>query len=71
LQERIFTKIISILNEDQRVELAKITDQNQWVNGKVYEYLATQISNYESFMEKTYQEFEDMYLKEYKHFSKK
>jgi hypothetical protein len=29
LQERIFTKIISILNEDQRVELAKITDQNQ------------------------------------------
>jgi len=70
LQERLFTKIISILNEDQRIKLVSITNENQWINWKVYEYLVSQISNYEDFMEKTYQEFEDMYLREYKNFSK-
>lgn len=70
LQERVFTKIIVELDENQRVELNKITNQNKWIDGKVYEFLFNQIPNYEDFIEWVYKEFENMYLSDYKHFSK-
>ena len=70
LQERVFTKIIVTLDENKRVELNKITDENKWIEGKVYEFLSENIDNYENFIANVYDEFEDMYIKEYKHFSK-
>ena len=37
----------------------------------IYDYLNKTIPNYDEFIQKVYQEFENMYLKGYKHFSKK
>lgn len=70
LQEWIMTNIVSMLSSNQASELTIITEQNRWINGKVYEYLSKQILDYEDYLEKIYKDFEDMYLKEYKHFSK-
>lgn len=70
LQERVFTNIIAKLNPEQRKELIKLTEDKNYVSWKAYEYLSSVISNYEKFIEKVYDDFEKMYLENFKEFSK-
>jgi len=71
LQEWVFTNIISKLNPDQRKKIVEITWNDNYVTWKAYEYLSSVIENYEGFIWKVYDDFEKMYLKNFKEFSKK
>ena len=70
LQERVFTNIIAKLNPEQRKELIKLTEDKNYVSWKAYEYLCSVIPNYEWFIGKVYDDFEKMYLENFKEFSK-
>ena len=70
LEEWVFTNIISTLNESQRAELIKITDNKEYKSWKAYEFLSTVIPHYEDFIKKVYEDFEKMYKENVKAFSK-
>ena len=70
LQERVFTNIIAKLNPEQRNELTKLTEDKNYISWKAYEYLASAIPDYEEFIQKVYDDFEKMYLENFKEFSK-
>ena len=70
LQERVFTNIIKKLSPEQRKELIAITDGEQYTSWKAYEFLVKAIPDYEHFIENVYNEFEKMYLENYKRYSK-
>ena len=70
LQERVFTSIIAKLNPEQRNELTKLTEDKNYISWKAYEYLSSVIPNYEEFIGKIYDDFEKMYLENFKEFSK-
>ena len=70
LQERVFTNIIKKLSPEQRKELFAITDGKQHTSWKAYEFLVKAIPDYEHFIENVYNEFEKMYLENYKRYSK-
>lgn len=70
LQEWIFTNIVSKLTADQRQKLIQITEKDNYITWKAYEYLSSVIENYEDFIWKVYDDFEKMYLKNFKEFSK-
>ena len=71
LEEWVFTNIISRLSESQRKEIIKITDKKNYSSWEAYEYLSKAIPNYEGFMKKVYEEFEETYKVNFKKFSKK
>ena len=70
LQERVFTNIIKKLSPERRKELIAITDNEQYISWKAYEFLVKAIPDYEHFIENVYNEFEKMYLENYKRYSK-
>jgi len=70
LQEWVFTNIVSKLTADQRQKLIQITENDNYITWKAYEYLSSVIENYEDFIWKVYDDFEKMYLKNFKEFSK-
>jgi hypothetical protein len=49
--------------------LISITDDNQYMSWKAYEFLVKVIPNYEHFIENVYKEFEKMYLENCKRYS--
>ncbi len=69
LEERVFTNIIKRLSPDQREQLIAITDDKQYTSWKAYKFLLNTIPNYEHFIENVYNEFERMYLENYKRYS--
>lgn len=69
LEEWVFTNIIKKLSPEQRKELINITDNKQYTSWKAYEFLVKAIPNYEHFIENVYEEFEKMYLENYKLYS--
>ena len=70
LEERVFTNIIKKLSPEQRKQLIATTDDKQYTSWKAYEFLVKAIPNYEHFIENVYDEFEKMYLENYKRYSK-
>ena len=70
LQERVFTNIIKKLSPEQRKQLITITDSEQYTSWKAYEFLVKAVPDYEHFIENVYDEFEKMYLENYKRYSK-
>lgn len=70
LQERVFTNIIAKLNPEQRNELTKLTEDKNYISWNAYEYLCSVIPDYERFIQKVYDDFEKMYLENFKEFSK-
>lgn len=69
LEEWVFTNIIKKLSPEQRKQLISITDDNQYMSWKAYEFLVKVIPNYEHFIENVYKEFEKMYLENCKRYS--
>ena len=70
LQERVFTNIIKKLSTEQRKQLIATTDGEQYTSWKAYKFLVKAIPDYEHFIENVYNEFERMYLENYKRYSK-
>lgn len=70
LEEWVFTNIMSKLNNEQREKLVSITENNNYISWKAYEYLNQVIPNYEKFIWKVYDDFEKMYLTNFKEFMK-
>jgi len=70
LQERVFTNIMAKLNPDQRKHLINLTENKNYVSWETYNYLCSVIPNYEQFIQKVYDDFEKMYLENFKEFSK-
>ena len=69
LEEWVFTNIIKKLSPEQRKQLISISDDNQYMSWKAYEFLVKVIPNYEHFIENVYKEFEKMYLENCKRYS--
>lgn len=70
LEERVFTNIIRRLSPEQRKQLVAMTDEKQYTSWKAYKFLVKAIPDYEHFIESVYDEFEKMYLKSFKEYSK-
>jgi len=70
LEERVFTNIVKKLSPEQRKQLITITEDDQYMSWKAYDFLKKEIPNYENFIENIYDEFEKMYLDNYKIYSK-
>jgi len=70
LNDRVLTNVVSKLNEDQ---LATFTDlaEKKADETVIYNYLLSVIPDYENFIWKVYDDFEKMYIKNFKEFSKK
>lgn len=67
LYDRVMTHIVGQIDEkDGQWFLDKL--ETEWVTPEVADYLKTKIPNFQEFLEKTYDEFETMYLKELKNF---
>ena len=66
LEERVFTNIIKELSPEQRKELINITDSGQYTSWRAYKFLVKAIPNYEHFIENVYNEFEKIYLGNFK-----
>jgi hypothetical protein len=58
------------LNPDQRKQLINLTENKNYVSWETYNYLCSVISDYEKFIGKVYDDFEKMYLENFKEFSK-
>jgi len=69
LYDRVMTHIIEKIDEKDGQWFLDILEK-QWVTPEVAEYLKTKIPNFSEFLEKVYNDFETMYLKEFKHFTK-
>lgn len=69
LYDRVMTHIVGqIKEEDGQWFLDKL--EAEGVTPEVADYLKSKIPNFQEFLEKTYDEFETMYLKELKNFEK-
>lgn len=69
LYDRVMTHIIGQINEkDGEWFLDKL--EKEWVTAETADYLKSKIPNFQQFLEKTYNDFETMYLKELKSFEK-
>ena len=69
LEERVFTNIIKELSPDKRKQLIAITDDKLYKSWKAYEFLVKSIPNYEDFIRGVYENFEKMYLENFKNYS--
>lgn len=69
LYNRIITHIAEQIDDEKGQATIDILE-NEWVTPEVAEYLKTNIPNFQEFLEKTYKEFETMYLKEFEVFDK-
>ena len=70
LQDRVFTNILAKLTPDQRNHFTNVIDSKDYNSWQAYKYLCSVIPNYENFIWKVYDDFEKMYLKNFKEFWK-
>ncbi len=69
LYDRVITHIVDEINEKDSHWLLDALEENG-VTPEVAEYLKSKIPNFPEFLEKVYNDFETMYLKEFKAFEK-
>lgn len=69
LNDRVLTNVIWKLNEEQLATFTELAG-NKSNESEIYEYLSSVIPDYERFIEKVYNDFEKMYLENFKEFSK-
>ena len=69
LIDRVMTNIASMLTEEQLKWFNELFKKNG-IDNKMYDYLAKEIPGYERFIDQVYDDFEKMYLEEYKRFQK-
>lgn len=67
LYDRVMTHIVDKIDEKDGQKFLEILE-TKWVTPEVAEYLKTKIPNFGEFLEKVYNDFETMYLKEFKNF---
>jgi len=63
--DRVMTNIAAKFTDEQAEKFMELVEKKS-PETEIYQYLDKTIPNYEKFMEKVYDEFETMYLKEYK-----
>ena len=68
LEEWVMNHIMWKLTDDQLYDYTQLIKSHA-DDKKIHAYLNKTIIDYDNFIQKVYQEFEDMYLKEYKNFS--
>jgi len=69
LYDRVMTHIVGKIDEKDGQWFLDILE-NTWVTPEVADYLKDKIPNFPEFLEKVYNDFETMYLKEFKWFEK-
>ncbi len=69
LYDRVMTHIVGKIDEKDGQWFLDILEK-QWVTPEVADYLKSKIENFPEFLEKVYDDFETMYLKEFKSFEK-
>lgn len=69
LYDRVMTHIVGQIDEKDGQWFLDILEE-KWVTPEVADYLKTKISNFPEFLDKVYDDFETMYLKEFKSFEK-
>lgn len=69
LDDRVLTNVVWKLNEEQLATFTELA-ANKSKESEIYKYLSSVIPNYEKFIEKVYDDFEKMYLENFKEFSK-
>lgn len=69
LYDRVMTHIIEKIDEKDGQWFLE-TIETKGVTPEVTEYLKSKIENFPEFMEKVYEDFQTMYLKEFKNFEK-
>jgi hypothetical protein len=67
LYDRVISNIMEQIEEKDREKILD-TLETKGVTAEVTEYLTSKIPNFPEFMEKTYNEFETMYLENFKKF---
>lgn len=67
LYDRVMTHIVDKIDEKDGQWFLDILEK-KWVTPEVAEYLKTKITNFPEFLEKIYNDFETMYLKNFKSF---
>lgn len=67
LYDRVMTHIVSQITEKDGQKFLDILEE-QGVTPEVADYLKSKIPNFQEFLEKTYDDFETMYLKEFTSF---
>ena len=65
LEDWVFTHIVANLLDDELLEFTQLLDKKN--KQEIQNYLDKKIPNYEQFIEKTYMDFEKMYIKEFQH----
>jgi hypothetical protein len=68
LYDRVMTHIVGQINEKDGKWFLDILE-TKWVTPEVADYLKSKIPNFPEFLEKTYNDFETMYLKEFESFA--
>lgn len=69
LYDRVMTHIVGQIDEKDGQGFLDILEE-KGVTPEVADYLKTKIPNFPDFLEKVYDDFETMYLKEFKNFEK-
>ena len=69
LYDRVMTHIVGKIDEKDGQWFLDILEK-KWVTPEVADYLKSKIENFPEFLEKVYDDFETMYLKEFKNFEK-
>ena len=69
LYDRVMTHIVGKIDEKDGQWFLDILEK-EWVTPEVADYLKSKIENFPEFLEKVYDDFETMYLKEFKSFEK-
>lgn len=67
LYDRVMTHIVGKIEEKDGQWFLDILEK-KWVTPEVADYLKAKIPNFPEFLEKVYNDFETMYLKEFKSF---
>ena len=67
LYDRVMTHIVGKIDEKDGQWFLDILE-TKWVTPEVADYLKEKIPNFSEFLEKVYDDFETMYLKEFKSF---
>ncbi len=70
LEDWVFTHIMERLSPEDRKELISLTNDKNYISGKAYTFLCQAIPNYETFIWSVYDKFEEIYIRDFKHFYK-
>lgn len=67
LYDRVITHIVEQIDEKDGDKFFDMIEE-KWITPKVADYLKSKIPNFPEFLQKTYDDFETMYLKEFRNF---